>query len=301
MARQMPQFPGVKHRFIDAGDLKTHVAVAGKGDPVVLLHGWPEHWYAWRSVIPRLAEHHRVIAVDLRGFGWTDIAWKGFEKENMADDVIRLLDAMDFDRVRVVGHDWGGWIGFLLALRRPERVEQLVAMSTPPPWPSLKPRNLISARRFAYMLALAAPFLGKRVLERHPGFVRRVIRRGANRGKAFTNEDYKIYARDLKSPTRARASALLYRTFLLRELVPVVAGRYRKAHLTVPTLMLHGKKDPVVSAQLLRGHERHADDLRLELVPGAGHYLPEERPGYVSDKILEFFGSADRAQAAARD
>ncbi len=99
MARQMPQFPGVKHRFVDAGDLKTHIAVAGKGEPVVLLHGWPEHWYAWRSVIPRLTEHHRVIALDLRGFGWTDIAWKGFEKENMADDVIRLLDAMDIERV----------------------------------------------------------------------------------------------------------------------------------------------------------------------------------------------------------
>jgi pimeloyl-ACP methyl ester carboxylesterase len=298
MARQMPQFPGVKHRFVDAGDLKTHVAVAGKGDPVVLLHGWPEHWYAWRSVIPRLAEHHRVIVPDLRGFGWTDIAWKGFEKENMADDVIRLLDAMDFDRVRIVGHDWGGWIGFLLALRRPERIEQLVAMSVPPPWPRPTPRNLIAARRFAYMLGLALPFVGQRLQERHPGFVRRVIRRGAATGNAFTGEDYKIYARDLKSPTRARATALLYRTFLLRELIPVAAGRYRKVRLTTPTLLLHGKQDRVVPAQFLRGHERHADDLRLELVPGAGHYPPEERPDYVSDKVLEFFGSRDREPAA---
>lgn len=301
MARQMPQFPGVKHRFVDAGDLKTHVAVAGKGEPVVLLHGWPEHWYAWRSVIPRLAEHHRVIVPDLRGFGWTDIAWKGFEKENMADDVIRLLDAMEFDRVRVVGHDWGGWIGFLLALRHPERVEQLVAMSIPPPWPRPTPRNLIAARRLTYMFGLAAPFAAQRVLERHPGFVRTMIRRGAAKRNAFTHEDYKIYARDLKSPTRARASALLYRTFLLRELLPVTAGRYRRQRLTTPTLLLRGKKDPVVPVRFLEGHERYADDMRVEHVPRAGHFLPEERPDYVSDKILEFFGSRARAEAVTSD
>jgi pimeloyl-ACP methyl ester carboxylesterase len=300
VARQMPQFPGVKHRFVDAGDLKTHVAIAGKGDPVVLLHGWPEHWYAWRSVIPRLAEHHRVIALDLRGFGWTDIAWKGFEKENMADDVIRLLDAMDIERVRIVGHDWGGWIGFLLALRHPERVEQLVAMNTPQPWPRRTPRNFLAARRFAYMFGLAAPFIGQRLQERHPGFIRRVIRRGAAKKDAFTGEDYKIYARDLKSPTRARATALLYRTFLVRELLPVAfGGRYRKARLTTPALLLHGGKDRVVPAQLLGGVERHADDIRVEVVPEAGHYLPEERPDYVADRVLEFFGSAEREAAAA--
>jgi pimeloyl-ACP methyl ester carboxylesterase len=168
------------------------------------------------------------------------------------------------------------------------------------PWPRRTPRNLLAARRFAYMIGLAAPFVGQRLQERHPGFIRRVIRRGAAKKDAFTGEDYKIYARDLKSPTRARATALLYRTFLLRELVPVAfGGRYRKSRLTTPTLILRGEKDRVVPAQFYSGVERHADDIRVEVVPEAGHYLPEERPDYVADRVLEFFGSAEREAAAA--
>lgn len=297
----MPQFPGVRHRFVNAGDLKTHVAVAGEGEPVVLLHGWPEHWYAWRSVIPRLKDRYQVIAPDLRGFGWTDIAWKGFEKENMADDVLRLMDAMEIERFRVVGHDWGAWIGFLLALRRPDRVRQLVATGAPPPWLRPSPRSLLAAPRFAYQLVLAAPFIGKGLLEHRPGFARWMIQRGAASDKNFKGADFRIYGRDLKSPTRARASALLYRSFLTRELLPVLAGRYRRSRLETPTLVLQGREDPLVPRSLLWGHERYADDLRVELVPNAGHYLPEERPRVVADRVLEFFDAADHSAALARD
>src|ERR687891_2267855 len=122
MAHAMPQIEGVDHRFIRAGEMGFHVALAGEGEPLLLLHGWPQHWWQWRKLIPSLAERHRVIAMDLRGFGWSDIAWTGFEKETMADDVIAVLAELEVDRTRIVGHDWGAWIGYLLALRRPELV-----------------------------------------------------------------------------------------------------------------------------------------------------------------------------------
>ncbi|HEV2075804.1 MAG TPA: alpha/beta hydrolase [Thermoleophilaceae bacterium] len=299
MAHAIPQLPGVKHRFANAGGLKTHVALAGEGDPVVLLHGWPEHWYAWRRVIPRLAERHRVIAADLRGFGWTDIAWKGFEKESMAGDVARLLDALELPRARVIGHDWGGWIGFMLALRHPERVEQFVALSTLPPWVRLSLGNVLALRHLGYQVPLALPYAGKRLLERHPGYIRRAIRSKAADRSGFTKEDFRLYARDIRAPTRARASMLLHRTFLGRELVPSLAGRYRGERLTVPTLVMHGKRDPVVPPRLLAGLDRHAEDLRVEIVPDAGHYLPEERPELVADRAIEFFQGAERPVALA--
>jgi len=295
----MPQLPGVRHRFVNAGDLKTHVAVAGKGDPVILLHGWPEHWYAWRKVIAPLAERYQVFAPDLRGFGWTDIAWKGFDKENMADDVLRLMDALEIDQARIVGHDWGGWIGFLLALRHPERVRQLVALGIPPPWPRLTPGNVLAARRLSHMVTLAAPYAAQRLLVHHPGYIRRLIRRWSHDRSGFTKEDYRIYTRDLRSPTRARASAYLYRTFLLRELLPVVAGRYRNARLETPTLVLHGKRDGAVPPRLVAGQERHGTDLRVELVPDAGHFLAEERPELVVESLLAFFAEADEPAVAA--
>src|SRR5687768_9788769 len=111
MAHSMPQVSGVDHRWVRVGDMSFHVAEAGEGDPILLLHGWPQHWYSWRLVIPKLAQTHRVVAMDLRGFGWSDIAWEAFEKENLADDVAGVLEALEIDRVRMIGHDWGAWIG----------------------------------------------------------------------------------------------------------------------------------------------------------------------------------------------
>ena len=288
MGRQIPQLPGVKHRFVSAGGLNTHVAIAGKGDPVVLLHGWPEHWYAWRAVIPRLADRYKVICLDLRGFGWTEIAWTGFEKENMADDVLAVLDALEIDKARIVGHDWGGWIGFLLALRAPERVERLVAIGVPTPWSPLTPRNVVAARRFAYMALLAAPFLGQRLVQR-PVFLRRRMRKWASKRAAWSGEDMRIFTRELRAPTRARASALLYRAFLTRELLPVIGGRYRDQRLRTPTLLLHGGRDPLTPPGFFEGVERHADDLRVQTIKGAGHFLHEERPKAVARRIRRFF------------
>jgi pimeloyl-ACP methyl ester carboxylesterase len=122
------------------------------------------------------------------------------------------------------------------------------------------------------------------------------VRRGG-----FSKEDLRIYVRDLRSPTRARAAALLHRTFLLRELVPVVAGRYRKLRLEAPTLVLHGQGDRVVPARLSAKQDRHADDLRVEVVPDAGHFLPEEQPDLVAEKVIEFFQESARPAAVGSE
>jgi pimeloyl-ACP methyl ester carboxylesterase len=111
-----------------------HVAEAGVGDPVLLLHGWPQHWYCWRRVIPRLAADHRLLCADLRGFGWSDAPRSSYSKQELADDVIALLDALELDRVRLVGHDWGAFVAFLAALRAPDRFSELLALSMIHPW-----------------------------------------------------------------------------------------------------------------------------------------------------------------------
>jgi pimeloyl-ACP methyl ester carboxylesterase len=297
VAHEMPQVEGVRHRFEAAGGLNFHVAEAGEGDPVLLLHGWPQHWYCWRLVIPRLAERYRVLAIDLRGFGWSDIAWEGFEKETMADDVANVMAALDVERARIVGHDWGAWIGYLLAMRRPELVERLVALSTPPPFVRPTPRILVNGRRFAYQLPLASP-LGPRLMRR-PSYVARKVRRWSQKHGNIRNDVQRLYGRDLRASTRARAASLLYRTFLLREVGPVLAGRYRKHRLTVPTLVLHGQRDPILPPIFYEGHDRYADDLTVEKVRKAGHLLPEECPDLVSDRALEFFATEAAAQPSS--
>src|SRR5271157_6121253 len=103
----IPSVAGMSHRTVDIGGLGLHVAEGGEGPPVLLLHGWPQHWYVWRGVAPGLAADHRVICPDLRGFGWSDAPPGDYAKATLAGDIIGLLDAMELDRVDLIAHDWG--------------------------------------------------------------------------------------------------------------------------------------------------------------------------------------------------
>src|SRR3954464_1141524 len=131
-APRQPPIPGVKHRHVDVG-VRLHVAEAGRGDPLVLLHGWPQHWWCWRHLIPRLAESYRVLAVDLRGWGWSDAPGGSYSKDSFCRDLVGLLDAEGLDRVRLIGHDWGGFTSFLMALEHPERGEGVGTLRIAPP------------------------------------------------------------------------------------------------------------------------------------------------------------------------
>jgi pimeloyl-ACP methyl ester carboxylesterase len=289
----VPEVPGVRHRYVDAGGLRMHVAEAGEGEPIVLLHGWPQHWYLWRDVIPQLAPHARLVCPDLRGFGWTDAPRSGYDRETMSRDIVALLDALGLERVRLVGHDWGGWIGFLLCLHHPARIARFVALNIVPPWPSWNPRDLLELWRGAYQVPLAVPQLGRRAVEL--GGARLALRAGSD---SFTDQELDAFA-DRLTGDRARASELLYRTFLLREALPVAAGRYAGTPLRVPTQLIVGERDLAVPTHVVRNRAARAQALELELVPDAGHFIVDEKPDLVADRILRFFGDASARGASA--
>jgi pimeloyl-ACP methyl ester carboxylesterase len=283
----LPYVDGVTHHWVHARGIRFHVAEAGSGgDPVLLLHGWPQHWYEWRHLMPALAGRHRVIAPDLRGFGWSDAPRDGYLKEEMAGDVLAVLDALEIDRVKLVGHDWGGWIGFILCLRAPERFDRFLALNILHPWPDMS-AFLPHVWRFWYQWVLIAPGLGY-FGHRTGWFTRLILERGVVNRRVWDDETVAAFTRNLAEPDRARAGVKLYRTFNAREVLPVSLGRYAKARLTVPTRILFGENDMALSPQALRGYERHADDLEVELVPGCGHFIADERPELVAERARSF-------------
>ena len=287
----IPEVKGVTHRTVRARGLDFHVAEAGSGDDVVVcLHGWPQHWYEWRYLMPALADRHRVLALDLRGFGWSDAPRDGYEKENLASDVLAVLDALGLERVKLVGHDWGGWIGFLLGLRAPRRIERFLVLNVVPPWVGLR-ATAGHAWRFWYQQVVLAPGIGYR-LHRQGDFVRRVLVGGSTVRDPWTEETLEAFADNLAEPARARAAVQIYRTFNWREVLPIVRGRYANARLTVPTLMVFGVDDLVLRPEMLSGYEDHADDMRVELVEDCGHFIADERPELVADRARELFASA---------
>lgn len=285
----LPWLEGVEHHQLRVGGIMLHVACAGAGEPLLLLHGWPQHWYMWRYLLPRLTRHYRVLCPDFRGQGWSAAPRAGYLKEQLADDILGLLDELRLPSVRLMGHDWGAWVGFLLALRAPRRIRRFAALGIVPPWPAPERRLLRHLPRFWYQAVLSAPVLGERLLRARTGFVARLIRGNSARPEAWRPADLEWYAAPLRERARARASVRLYRTFLLREALPVLRGRYRRRPLEVPTLLVLGRQDRVIKAELVQGQHRTADRMQLELVEESGHFLPEEVPELIADRAEAFF------------
>jgi pimeloyl-ACP methyl ester carboxylesterase len=285
----LPQVEGVSHHQVRARGLDFHYAEAGSGEDVVLcLHGWPQHWYEWRHLMPALADRHRVLALDLRGFGWSQAPPDGYEKENMADDVLAVLAELGLERVKLVGHDWGGWIGFLLALREPQRFERFLALNILPPWTS---RRAIAPHlwRFWYQWLISSPWLGYR-LHRGGRFIPKVLAGGSVRREVWDDATLHAFSDTFTEPERARAGVQMYRTLSLREAPSIARGRYARAHLQVPTLLLFGTGDAALHHEILRGYERHADQMQVEKVEGCGHFIADERPDLVAERACTFFG-----------
>jgi pimeloyl-ACP methyl ester carboxylesterase len=276
VSAEPPHVPGVEHHFIDAGGLRTHVAEAGGGPPVVLLHGWPQHWYEWRDVIPLMAPHARVICPDLRGFGWTEVTERGYEKDQLARDVLALLDALGIERATFAGHDWGGYIGFLLALEHPERVERFLALNVLPPWRGRDPRTTLDAWRFAYMPLLATPGLGRRA-------AKPLAARGL-RDAGLDAAAVDAFVSRLEGE-RGIATERLYRSFL-GELPALARGRFEPAELSVPTRILFGADDVVMTTRAVSDAAAQSDSVELELVADAGHFVVDEKPELVADRLL---------------
>ena len=286
---QPPDIEGVTHHWVEARGLRFHYAEAGSGEDVVLcLHGWPQHWYEWRHLMPALAENHRVLALDLRGFGWSDAPADGYEKENMADDVLAVLDELGIERVKLVGHDWGAWIGFLLALKAPERFERYLSLNILPPWTSMR-AMAPHLWRFWYQWLILSPGVGYR-LHRGGKFVPKVLVGGSVRKEAWDDATVHAFSDTFTEPARARAAVQVYRVFNLREAPAIGRGRYASARLTVPTKLLFGTGDQALNHQILAGYERHADAMEVEKVEDCGHFIADERPELVAERAREFFG-----------
>ncbi len=290
---RLPPCPGARHtwRVLPTG-IRVHVAEAGPpdGEPVLALHGWPQHWWMWRGLMPALAEDGlRVICPDLRGSGWSSTPPdRDYRKQRMVDDVCALLDVLRLSYASIIGHDWGGWVGFLLARRAPERVRRLMACSVVAPWRGA--RSLSAGDlRFAYQPLLAAPRLGPALLRR-PGFVEQMMRRAVAGPSPWTDGDLASFADVVRVPDVALASSLYYRDFLAREVssLPRLGGT--AAGLPMPVLQVLGARDLVTSRL---GSPRGPDPTwKVELVADCGHFLFDETPALAVRMARSFLAAS---------
>lgn len=266
-----------------------HWVEAGSGHPLVLVHGWPQSWYEWRKVIPALAERFRVIAPDLRGLGDSEKPVAGYDKRALASDVRALLQHLGIGEIGLVGHDWGGAVSFWLAYDHPEMVERLMILDMIPGLArKAEPLDLEMALKYWHVFFhggkpdFAEKIAGQSVREYLSFFLTST---DYNYSPAvFSAEDIDEYVRVNSAPGALRAGFQLYATGL-REDAANLAAIDRK--LEMPVVVWGGSAFMGDVRPIWR---TVGENVEGGVVAECGHFIPEEKPQFVIEKALEFFG-----------
>jgi pimeloyl-ACP methyl ester carboxylesterase len=283
----------IREEHIDVGALRLHVTMAGdpKDPAVLLLHGFPQSSRLWKGYLePLAAKGFHVIAPDMRGYGHSDKPHDvaDYATRHLIADQVGLIRATGHERAHVIAHDWGGVVAWHLAARHPEVVDRLLILNAPHPdrmRETLREGNA-QRRRSWYIFAFQLPFLPERTLTRK-GSMARIFYGTCQDKSAFPEAEVAAYQRAIEQPGAARGMLGYYRA----------AGRALGSRtergalpvITAPTLVLWGVEDAALGLELTERLEHRVKDLTVEHVPGASHWLADERPAHVLERAYSFF------------
>ena len=290
----------VTHHYADLQDCRLHYVAAGEGKPILFLHGFPQFWFLWRRQLADLGRDHAVFAADMRGY---NLSCKPEEPEayrmrHLLGDIRNLVEELGIAPLTLVGHDWGGIVAWAFALKHPDQLEGLVIIDAPPPFTwnrdlreSPKQRDAVN-----YMIELSkpSPQPEEMLADNDFSMVDDIMRRIGGRDAQLTDAEQRIYHEAWSQPGALRGGLNYYRAARMGE--QVAAGgvpeeydeKIRSQQVRVPTLVIWGENDAALLPTLTRGLSEWVPRLRVELVPGAGHWVPYERPDEVNRLIREF-------------
>lgn len=279
MPSEPPPIPGVRRSFVEARGVRFHVTESGPEDgrPVLALHGWPQHHWAYHDLLADPPPGLRIIAPDLPGYGWSGPAPHKWAKEDVASDVLALLDALGLDRVLLVAHDWGAYAGYLMVLRTPERFDGYLALDMGYPWVTARTflPHFWPLLQYIPLMALAGV-----PVQRYTNFLYLVFKLGS----ALDSEAARVYVERFRDPVVARSGQNAYRTFVVRELLST-ARHPEKRRATVPIRAIYGVQKNVIHASWTSPENALADDFTLEKIDST-HFINDERPDVVRARLM---------------
>jgi epoxide hydrolase 4 len=280
----------LEESFVKTNGIRLHTVMAGpkSGPPVVLLHGFPEDWRCWIRQIPALiAAGCRVIVPDQRGYNLSDKP-KGiaaYSVDQLVKDIIGLIQELDYEKVNLVGHDWGAFVAWMLAIKNPEMLHRLGIINVPHPsvMKRFLSRDFEQMRRSLYALFFQLPWLPETILRTGNWRVAASALRRSGKPNAFTDEDIEKYEEAWSQPGAMTAMLNWYRA-AVRYPHQITNGM----KITVPALILWGVNDIALSRRMARPSLDYCDDGNLIFFPDATHWVQREEADEVNRRLLEF-------------
>ena len=282
-----------RHRTVSARGTRFHVVEAGEGPLVLLLHGFPQFWWAWHRQLVSLAEAgFRAAAIDLRGYGGSDKPPRGYDLITLAGDAAGLIRALGEANATVVGHDWGGLLAWTMGVHHPKTVHRLAAVSAPHPL-RLRASLLTDVRgqgwATRHVFAFQVPIHPEhRLVRDDAAAVGQTLRDWSAPGWPDARSE-ELYRAAFQIPGVAHC-ALEYHRWAVRSVLRPDGLRYARrmrAPIHVPTLQLHGSLDRCVFPHSAQGSGRYVEaPYRWKLIEGAGHFPHEERPDVFDTELI---------------
>jgi pimeloyl-ACP methyl ester carboxylesterase len=280
----------LEHCTVRTNGIQLHVIQAGpkSGVPVMFLHGFPEFWYGWRKQLPALAQAGcRVIIPDQRGYHLSDKpkGIKAYSVDTLVEDIVGLIDSLDYEKVNLVGHDWGAVIAWMLGIKYPEKLHRLGIINVPHPAVMRRflQRDFEQMRRSLYAVFFQLPWLPETILRIGNWSVAADGIRRSSKSNAFTDEDLEKYKEAWSRPGAMTAMLNWYRAAVWYR--PQLAENMR---VRVRTLMLWGVNDIALSRRMARPSLDYCDEGNLIFFPEATHWVQHEEAEEVNRHLLEF-------------
>jgi pimeloyl-ACP methyl ester carboxylesterase len=280
------------HNTVSVNGIKLHYVIGGHGDPVVLLHGWPETWYEWRHVMPALAKNYTVIAPDLRGLGDSSKPLTGYDGKTTAEDIHQLVSKLGFKQIFLVGHDVGSQPAYSYAAAHPTEVKRLVIMEYI--FPGFTPPQLEG--KVWWFPFHQTPDIPEALVDgKERMYLSWFYHNIAYNPSAITQADIDEFVSHYSAPGGMRDGFNYFRAFPEDAIQNM---NYSKTKLTMPVLAVGAGYIPAFGGNVpinyaLYGMQRLAQNVIGVKVPLSGHWIPEERPAFVVNMLNDFFGGAN--------
>lgn len=276
--------------YAQVNGVRLHYVMGGSGEPLLLIPGWPQSWYAWRHIMPSLAKKYTVIAVDPRGVGDSDKANSGYDFSNLATDMAELMKQLGYDSYRVVGHDVGMWIGYATAAKYPERVKSLAVIEAVIPGVAEAPTIFqppAKNKKDWHFMFNQLPDLPETLIKgKEREYLSWLFDNKASRTSAISPADLDEYVRIYSIPGSVRSSFGFYRAIpqSMKQ-----AQKWQQQKLPMPVLAIGGTNSTGLGP--LETMKKVANNVDGGEIAGCGHYLPEECPKELLQELNDFMGN----------
>jgi len=277
--------PNFSNHYAEVNGTKLHYVAGGQGDPLILIPGYPETWWAYHKVMPILATKYHVIVAEMRGMGNSDKPIDGYEKKNMAKDVFELVKNLGFEKVYIGGHDIGAHVAFSFAVNYPEITSKLIMLDTPHPDAGMYhlPMLPILGANYVYPWWLAfnqLKGLPEQLLEGRMNIVIDwLFKNLLNNQESISDFDKAVYASAYNSKDAIRASNAWYQAF-----PQDIEDSKLYDKLTMPVLGIGGSGYEMLEMSL----PNLATDLQLRKIESSGHFVLAEKPNETAKSIIDF-------------